>query len=121
MRRAISAGGQRRIDLELGEPVALLGLDRADDRDDQALLRAEVVDEHAVAGADRARRAAQAEVGEAVLGDVVDRRRASRRSRGVGRSRSTGSRFPALALPARECTIWYMYQMVQRSEEGNTA
>jgi hypothetical protein len=57
----------------VGGELALGGLDGVDDGDEQALLRAEVIDEHAVAGADRRRQLAQAEVGDAVRGDVLDR------------------------------------------------
>ena len=73
MRRATSAGDSEGSIVELGERLALLLLDGADHLDEQALLRAEVVDEHAVAGADRGREPPQAEVGDAVLGDVLDR------------------------------------------------
>ena len=66
-------GRQRRIDRRAGQRLALLLLDVADDLDQQALLGAEVVDQHAVAGADRGGESAQAEVGDAVLGDVLDR------------------------------------------------
>ena len=55
-----------------GHDLALARLDRLDDLDQQALLRAEVVDEHPVAGAKRGGQLAEADVAQPVLGDVVD-------------------------------------------------
>ena len=105
MRRSDLGRRQRRVDPEAREQLALLFLDGADHRDEQVLLRAEVVDEHAVARADRGREAAQAQVGDAVLGDVVDRRAQQPFLRvvlGAGH----------LISSATLCTMWYMYQMV---------
>jgi hypothetical protein len=62
-------GRHRRVDLELGEGLALLFLHRPDHLDEQALLRPEVVDEHAVARADLGREAEQACLRLARAGD----------------------------------------------------
>ena len=89
MRRVTSVGDERRVDVERGQRLALLLLDGADHRDEQPLLRPEVVDEHAVAGADRGGEPPQAEIGDAVLGDVVDRRAAAAVPSTCSRCRAT--------------------------------
>ena len=58
---------------DLGERRALALLDGADDLHPQPVAPAEVVDQHPVAGADRGRQLAQAEVADAARGDVRDR------------------------------------------------
>ncbi len=75
--RAAHDLGRRRVLVEQHrrDRRALLGLDRADDLDQQALARPEVVDEHPVAGAEGGGEATEAEVADAVLGDVVHRAR----------------------------------------------
>ena len=74
MRRIASVGESDGSMSNAASDCALLLLDRADHLDQQPFLRPEVVDEHAVAGADRGGEAAQAEVADAVRRDVVDRR-----------------------------------------------
>ncbi len=72
MARIVSAGESGSVS-SAAKAFALHLLDRLDDRDDQACFRAEVVDQHPVAGADRGGELAQAEVAQTVLEDVVDR------------------------------------------------
>src|SRR5699024_884577 len=65
----------RRVVLEQGgEGRVLPGLDGLDHGGEQSLARPEVVDEHAVAGADRGGDAPQALVADAVLGEVLEHR-----------------------------------------------
>ena len=66
-------GGERRVGVERGHGPALLLLDRADDRDQEPLLRSEVVDQHPVAGTDGPGQAPEAQLRHPVLPDVVDR------------------------------------------------
>ena len=56
-----------------GRPGTVELLDGLHDRHEQPLAPAEVVDQHAVAGADGGRELAQRQVADAALGDVVDR------------------------------------------------
>ena len=60
---------------ELGDGVALALLEFLDDRPQQAVLGAEVVDQHAVAGAQRRSKRAEAHVADPVLADILDRPR----------------------------------------------
>src|SRR4051812_44326245 len=98
------------VEQQRRERRALPGLDRADDLDQEPLARAEVVAEHPVAGAEGGGEAAQAEVADAVLGDVLHGGReqalARRRSIAVAAGRH---RTGILAL---NCSVWYMYRSV---------
>jgi hypothetical protein len=81
------------VRVERGHDLALALLDLVHDGHQQAVLGAEVVDEHAVAGAESGGQLAQAQVSQAVRGDVLDR--------GIEQ---------ALAWVhhvAAECTTWY--------------
>ncbi len=80
---------------EDGECVALALLDRSDHLDPEAFARAEVVDQHAVAGPDRGRQLAQREVADAALLDVLHRSFEQ-----LFASVSTGH--------GAKCTIWYI-------------
>ncbi len=65
-------GRETGFQAELGQQITLALLRRPDDLDEQLFLGAEVVDQHAVADADRVAQAAQAQVREAVCRDVVN-------------------------------------------------
>jgi len=92
-------------EVELGERGTLLALDRADDLDEQSFLRAEVVDEHAMARADRGGELAKAQVAEPAPRDVRDRRVEEALLR---------AGFLRLIVHAPHCTVWYMYRTVRK-------
>ena len=114
--RAAHDLGRRRVLVEQHrrERRALLGLDRADDLDQQALARPEVVDEHPVAGAERGGEAAQAEVADAVLGDVLHRAREQALAGGRAVAVACGAASPRIL--ALRCSMWYMYRTVHLSD-----
>jgi hypothetical protein len=58
---------------QIGEKPTLAVLGLLDHRDEQALFRPEVVDEHAVAGAERGGQLSQRDVAYPVLGQVTER------------------------------------------------
>jgi hypothetical protein len=100
------AARQARVGEQVVEKRALGVFDGLHDGKQQAFARAEVVDEHTVAGADRGGHLAQAEVDDAVVLNVVD-------DEGeepiAGRD---GGRH--LTQASTLCTMWYMYRLVHR-------
>jgi hypothetical protein len=67
---------ERRVgsELQVDQGLALAALHLGDDRRQQPLLGAEVVDQHAMTGPQAGSQRTQAEVGDPVLGGVVDGR-----------------------------------------------
>jgi hypothetical protein len=96
-----------RVAQQLGHERALGVLDRAHDRHQQAFARSEVIDEHAVAGADGGRQLAQAETANAVLGDVGhDRGQEPGAGAGItGHGVVAG--LPTSGVPHGTRTTWY--------------
>jgi hypothetical protein len=58
---------------QIGEQLTLALVGLLNHRDEQALFRPEVVDEHAVAGAERGGQLSQRDVAYPVLGQVTER------------------------------------------------
>jgi len=84
--------------------VATLGL--ADDFGEEPFLRSEVVDEHAVAGAEGSRDVAEREVAESTFGQVVDGSGEELLASGRwGAGRCAG--FRAGHEPHGTCTVWF--------------
>ena len=79
--------------------LALGFVDREGDRDEQALAGPEVVQQHAVAGADGGRELTQAQIGDpaALAWSTV----------------AASSRSRACDVTIPECTIWFMFHLVQ--------
>src|SRR2546423_614774 len=84
------------------ERLLLLQLEGPDDLHDEPLLAPEVVDQHAVAGAQGGRQLPQAGVAQTVLGDVVD---GGVEQALAGGARSTLCRF---TFPCVTCPAWYI-------------
>lgn len=78
-----------------GQKLSLARFDGADDLDPELLLGTEVMDQHAMAGPESGRERAQADVGQPVLGRVLDR--------------AVQQLLPGgLDIHSSQCTIWYM-------------
>ena len=73
--RVASSNDQRRIGDDVADRGKLPAFDLVDDGHPQSVLRAEVMAEHPVAGAQFRRQPPQREIREAVHRDVVDSRR----------------------------------------------
>ena len=97
---------QRRIEHHVADGRELPALDLADDGHPQSVLRAEVMAEHAVAGAQFRRQPPQREIREAVLRDVVDRAVEQLLSGFAVRHEKV------YHSAQTRCTIWYMLKPV---------
>ena len=85
-----------RVGLELSQRPSRLLLDGAGNLDEESLARAEVVDEHAVTGAERGGDLPQALTVDPVFGDVID-----------SSLQQTASDWPVGAALGHLCTAWY--------------
>src|SRR5207248_1312144 len=94
--QVLERGVRRQLQVPQGIPLLLL--DRPDDLHEQALLGAEVVDQHPVAGAGGRGELAQADVGDAIGGHVLDGR-VEQPVLGIHRVEPYGT-----------CTIWFMHR-----------
>ena len=88
---------------QIGEQLTLALVGLLNHRDEQALFRPEVVDEHAMAGAEIGRHLAQAHVAEPVGGSQLERTRQQ-----VGpRVRHIGHIRLPCHVPDGTCTEWH--------------
>ena len=123
--RPTCGGSARRSRRPASSPMAarrpwVRGLHLADDREQEAVLGAEVVQQHAVARPDRLGDAAQALVGQALGREVRDHRvEEALPGAPSARRRPDASRRLSLACPP--CTKWYIRAETDRREEAAMA